>query len=97
MTISDWQVTNLYTLASELSSLRWNVDTAINCHPGVSYAERGINVCRPLDGHYTGCPVCQRHLVDVKDNMVSFAKTRRAIIGTLIKLQIPALTYMEHE
>ena len=31
-------------------------------------------------------------LVDVKDPTVSFAKSRRAIAGTLNKLQFPALT-----
>ena len=33
------------TLATELSSLCLNLDSAVNCHPGVSQAGRGINVC----------------------------------------------------
>ena len=38
-----------------------------------------------------GCPICQHSLVDVKDPMVSFVKSRWAIVGTMNNLQIPTL------
>ena len=37
-------------------------------------------------------PSAQRQLVDDKDPTVSFAKSRRAIAGTMAKFQIPTLT-----
>ena len=39
-----------------------------------------------------GNPVCQHLLVDIKDPMVSFMKSRPAIAGTMNEIQIPALT-----
>ena len=43
-----------------------------------------------------GRPVCQYSLVDVKDPMVSFMKSRRAISGTMNKFKISVLTYRGH-
>ena len=40
--------------------------------------------------------VCAIPQVDVKDPTVSFMKSRRAIAGTMNKLQIPELTYRGH-
>ena len=45
-----------------------------------------------LNGH----PICRNLLVDAKDVIVSFTKSREAITGTINKLQIPALTYKGH-
>ena len=45
-TVEGWQDSQeVCALASELSSLGLNPDPAINCHPGVSHAGQGSNVC----------------------------------------------------
>ena len=43
--------------------------------------------------HFTGRPISRHYSVDVTDPMVSFVKSRRAIAGTLNKLQIPDVTH----
>ena len=43
-----------------------------------------------------GILICQHSLVDVKDPVVSFAKSMWAIAGTTVKFRIPALTYRGH-
>ena len=76
--------------AFERSSLGLNLDQAINCHPGVLQAERGINVCTvhrkdiklKLKIPCSASTDVKGALVDVKDPMVSFAKSRQVIIGT---------------
>ena len=67
-------------------------DAAINRHPGVSQAERGVNVCAVhlKDVKPDGAPVCQDwSLLDVKYGTVSFTKSRQVISGDLNKLQDP--------
>ena len=66
---------------------------AITSHPGVSQAGCGINMyaVSRIDIKL-GLPSTSM-LVDVRDPMVSFMKSKQAITGTLNKLQIPAGTY----
>lgn len=67
-------------------------DAAINRHPGVSQAERGVNVCavQLKDVKPDGAHVCQDwSLLDVKYGTVSFTKSRQVITGDLNKLQDP--------
>ena len=64
----------VHTLTSELSRLGSNLQPATNSHPGLSQA---------VHGREAGRPVYQHQLVDVKDPMVSFLKSRWAIVGTL--------------
>ena len=76
----EWTERNM-KLTSKQSSLGSNPNSALNCHPdAVPWMD--IN-----EG-----PAGQHSLGDVKDSTVSFVKTRRTILGTLAKLQIPALT-----
>ena len=77
----------------ELSILDLNLDPAIKSHPDVSQAGSCINACTSNRNTLIGGPVCQHwSLVDVKDRMVSFTRSRQVIVCTLNKFQIPALT-----
>jgi len=49
-----------------------------------------------LEWMLNGNPIWQHSLVDVKDPMVSFAKSRQAVSGTMGKFQISALTSRGH-
>ena len=51
-------------LASKMSRLRLNVGPAINCHPGVLQAGRGIDVCATLGWTLNGRSVCCSQLVN---------------------------------
>ena len=83
-------------LPSKRSSLGLNLHPAINCHPGVSHAGHGINVSAVPRIDVKLCPMLRHQLVDVKDPMMFFAKSRRAIAGTMNQLEISAVTYRGH-
>ena len=92
----DLEVREVCILSSKLSSLGSNPDSgpAMNCYSGFSIFHRlgDSSMCVSSLGWTLSWA---SHLlvlfVDVKDPVVSFIKSRRAITGIMNKLQIPAL------
>ena len=91
--LAGWPRLEVRTLASKLSSMGLIPDSAINCHPGGFTGKGDPSMCVSSLGWMLNWRlVCQHLLVDVKDPMVSFMKSRQAIAGTMAKFQISALT-----
>ena len=65
------------TLACDLDNLGLNLGPAINSHPGVSHARKGVDMCAvPRIDVKLGVPSASLKVVDVKDHRVSFVKSR---------------------